>query len=152
MRLIAVALTAAALFWTAAVLVTPLRLVQSPSIAAAARLAGAIVCHQRPERSFHTRGVQFPVCARCTGLYLSGAAGALVAWFGLARVPRRTRVLLGLAAAPTAVTVLVEWSGMAGPSNVVRAAAAVPLGATVGWLVVRMLRAESPPTASVMIS
>lgn len=25
-------------------------------------------CHCRPERSFHFRGRQFPVCARCTGL------------------------------------------------------------------------------------
>lgn len=24
-------------------------------------------CHQKPERSFFIKGVQFPVCARCTG-------------------------------------------------------------------------------------
>ena len=27
-------------------------------------------CHQIPERSFNIRGRYFPVCARCTGLYL----------------------------------------------------------------------------------
>ena len=41
--------------------------------------AAGRVCHQRPERSFHVAGVQLPVCARCTGLYVSGAAGALAA-------------------------------------------------------------------------
>lgn len=35
-------------------------------------------CHQLPERSFHWKGRQFPVCARCTGVYL----GEMVALFG----------------------------------------------------------------------
>ena len=26
------------------------------------------LCHQMPERSFHYRGKQFPICARCTGI------------------------------------------------------------------------------------
>lgn len=30
------------------------------------------ICHRRPERSFFFRGHQFPVCARCTGFYISG--------------------------------------------------------------------------------
>lgn len=25
-------------------------------------------CHQLPERSFHLRNMQFPLCARCTGI------------------------------------------------------------------------------------
>ncbi|MDO5849457.1 MAG: DUF2085 domain-containing protein [Methanobrevibacter sp.] len=29
------------------------------------------ICHRLPERSFFWRGHQFPVCARCTGVYLS---------------------------------------------------------------------------------
>ena len=28
------------------------------------------VCHQRSDRSFHFRGRQFPLCARCTGLMI----------------------------------------------------------------------------------
>lgn len=32
-----------------------------------------LICHRKPERSFHFRGHQFPVCARCTGYYLSMA-------------------------------------------------------------------------------
>lgn len=27
-------------------------------------------CHQRPDRSFYIHGYQFPVCARCTGVFL----------------------------------------------------------------------------------
>lgn len=29
------------------------------------------VCHQLPEHSFHLQGHQFPLCARCSGAYLS---------------------------------------------------------------------------------
>lgn len=29
-----------------------------------------VTCHRLPHRSFFFRGKQFPVCARCTGIYL----------------------------------------------------------------------------------
>lgn len=35
------------------------------------------ICHRIPERSFHIKGYQFPVCARCTGFY-SGLAVYLI--------------------------------------------------------------------------
>ena len=34
------------------------------------------ICHRKPERSFFYKGHQFPVCARCTGFYIS-----LIAYF-----------------------------------------------------------------------
>ena len=34
------------------------------------------ICHRKPERSFFIKGYQFPVCARCTGFYIS-----LIAYF-----------------------------------------------------------------------
>jgi len=30
-----------------------------------------LICHRRKDRSFIYKGHQFPVCARCTGLYIS---------------------------------------------------------------------------------
>ena len=30
-----------------------------------------LICHRKPERSFIIKGHQFPVCARCTGFYIS---------------------------------------------------------------------------------
>ena len=48
-------------------------------------------CHCRPERSFFFRGVQFPICARCTGVLF----GMLIALFSLwAWVPTLWRMLL----------------------------------------------------------
>ena len=56
-----------------------------------------------------------------------------VLWFGSLR---HARVLLGIAAAPTALTLAWEWSTGGMPSNAVRAAAGVPIGLVVAWLVV----------------
>ena len=39
-------------------------------------------CHQMPERSFFIKGYQFPVCARCTGIYL-GALLSIASFFVL---------------------------------------------------------------------
>lgn len=30
-----------------------------------------LICHRMPERSFFIKSYQFPVCARCTGFYIS---------------------------------------------------------------------------------
>ena len=37
-------------------------------------------CHQLPERSFHIKGYQFPLCARCTGIVI-GEWAAIPLWF-----------------------------------------------------------------------
>jgi|GEM_PF-202093 len=39
-------------------------------------------CHRRPERSFFFRGRQFPICARCTGIFAGYFAGIalLIFW------------------------------------------------------------------------
>jgi uncharacterized membrane protein len=141
-RRLALFLAAASLVWIAAILLVPLQ--SSGLIRAVVYATGALVCHQRPERSFHLAGTPLPVCARCAGLYLSGAAGCLAAWVGFPSVPRRARALLMAAAAPTAISVAGEAAHIFAGSNLVRAAAALPLGACAGWLFVRMLRAESP--------
>ncbi|MDQ1087090.1 DUF2085 domain-containing protein [Siphonobacter sp. SORGH_AS_1065] len=38
-------------------------------------------CHRRPDRSFFWQGKPFPVCARCTGLYLGYGSGIVLALF-----------------------------------------------------------------------
>jgi uncharacterized membrane protein len=153
-RSLAAALAVGALLWSAAVLLAPFALTAHIPIlttaAASFYESARLVCHQRPERSFHLSGVQLPVCARCAGLYWSAAAGAIAAW--LARPERAStrgfRIGLAVAALPTAITVLAEFFGLAHPSNVVRAVSAVPLGAAGAWVFVISLRSEAVATAS----
>jgi hypothetical protein len=120
---------------------------------------GSLICHQRPERSFHVWGAQFPICARCAGIYGGAVAGAVT---GLVRgeatqrfrksvrlKPDTTKtatltltrgVLIG-ALLPAALTLCYEWTTGLVPANSIRAASGVALGAAAAWVVVR------PPAA-----
>ena len=138
------ALQAAAVLWAVLVVAAPwVSSVQSPAggaahLSAATYIVGSLVCHQHAGRSFHLGGGQLPVCARCTGLYLSAALGIVFAWSrGRSRAPlpfAAWRWRLVLAALPTVVTVVVEWWQPALTSGVVRALAGAPLGFAAGVL------------------
>jgi uncharacterized membrane protein len=140
------ALTCGALTWLTLVVVSPLALSreQLPGLTFAVYRAGSIVCHQRPERSFHLAGIQLPVCARCFGLYLSGALG-LTAGLALASRARRApsgatvRNLLAVAALPIALSVGLEWLGLIHTTNVQRMLTGLPLGFVAGVVIVRSL-------------
>jgi uncharacterized membrane protein len=104
--------------------------------------AGSLICHQRPERSFHVLGVQMPVCARCAGIYAGAAVTAIIVWlrrFRMNQVPVRppSRTLL-VSALPTAGTLLYEWTTGHTPANWVRLASGAPMGAAVAWLLLRV--------------
>lgn len=110
-------------------------------ITALVYLAGSFVCHQIADRSFHVSGIQFPVCARCTGLYLGAVIGmaavamAPPAWLSFARA----RLLLIVTSIPTVLTVATAWVGLWDPANRLRAVLALPLGFAVGAVVVAVL-------------
>jgi uncharacterized membrane protein len=104
---------------------------------------GGVICHQKPERSFFIDGHQLPVCARCTGLYLSAVIG-LMCWIGLkaarrwrpiALSPRTALAVVAIAAVPTVLSVASNLLGFGDGSNVSRALLAIPLGASAGAIV-----------------
>jgi uncharacterized membrane protein len=146
---LALALTVGACLWTVVLVATPYAAASRNHVLVAAAAfvyqGAGLICHQRPERSFHLAGVQVPVCGRCLGLYVSGALGALAAWIAAARVPRRARLALGVAAIPTAATLGLELAGLAQPGNWGRALSALPLGGAAAWIFVVSLRAEAEP-------
>src|SRR6266700_4184484 len=88
--------------------------------------AGSFICHQLPARSFHSWSAQWPVCARCTGIYFGAAVMAIATTVRLKPDstylyinPRRARILLAIAALPTAVTLIYEWTTGITPSNAI---------------------------------
>ena len=123
---------------------------------------GALICHQRPERSFHLWAAQLPVCARCTGIYIGAAVASVVAAVRgtkasgsgdrgrkkRARPPAlpersRARAVLAAAVVPTALTLLYEWTTGRMPANMTRAAAGMPIGVAVAWLVLHATDGET---------
>ena len=139
-RFIAQVVAACAVLWLSTILLTPWISGFAEWASAGAYLVGSLICHQRPERSFHLAGAQLPVCARCTGLYL-GAALGLVAWVAMAQRrsstwPRASAITtLAVSGAPTAFTVATAWLGLLDPPNIWRAALAIPLGVVAGRVV-----------------
>lgn len=107
--------------------------------------AGAFVCHQRPERSFHWGAAAWPVCARCTGIYVGLAAAALTAQFMRrhALEPPRARLWLALASLPAVGSLGIEWATGVTPSNAVRAATGLLMGSALGWMLTVFL-ADAP--------
>jgi uncharacterized membrane protein len=106
---------------------------------------GAFVCHQRPERSFHWGAAAWPVCARCTGIYVGLAAAAMLGQFvrRLALAPARARLWLAVASLPAAGSLGYEWATGVTPSNAVRAVTGVLLGSALGWMLTAFL-ADAP--------
>ena len=111
---------------------------------------GSLLCHQLPERSYQMWTAQMPVCARCAGIYFGAVLGAVAGAIRTAKSVRHTgpevapgfgpakvaRVALALAVAPTLLTLVYEWTTVEMPSHAIRAAAGLPIGLVVAWLVV----------------
>ncbi len=114
------------------------------------RLAYAPLCHQNPERSFAIGGSAQAVCARCSGLYLGGAAALLVAGFGLfPRSARPRAVWLGLLAMPNVVDALCAAAGLPSLPNLPRLVVAAPFGFVAGrFLAVAIEEIAARPLAA----
>jgi len=53
-------------------------------------------CHQMPERSFKIKSYTFPVCARCTGVFLGQVSAVILCLFGVWCHPFLSLLLLAL--------------------------------------------------------
>jgi uncharacterized membrane protein len=142
-------LPAAAVAWVLVLCAAPFSLARAivPVPTVAVYGAASVICHQRPERSFHLSGIQIPVCARCFGLYLAGAAGAAAAFAmrrrrAAALSTTRIRLALAGAAVPILLSVGLEMIGAIHGSNVSRFLSGIPFGVVAGWLLERV--AEVP--------
>ena len=97
------------------------------------RLFYAPLCHQLDSRSLQVDSRAVAVCARCTGLYIGGLLGLLLAArfvVGRGRDPRP--VWFAVAVAPTLVDAVLPWIGLTGLPNGPRLLLALPAGLMAG--------------------
>jgi len=99
---------------------------------------GSVICHQLPERSFSLWSRQMPVCARCTGIYVGAAVTVLFSPVARRLQPSVRRSPKGvalLALLPAVATLVYEWTTGVAPSNWIRAASGLCLGAAIAALI-----------------
>jgi hypothetical protein len=98
--------------------------------AVGARLVGTRGRARRRVDASTSSGQPAAAVLAATDRRAAGAAGPLEGSL------RHARVLLAAALAPTALTLLYEWSTGDMPAHAIRAAAGLPIGLAVAWLVV----------------
>ncbi|WP_116591258.1 DUF2085 domain-containing protein [Methanobrevibacter thaueri] len=79
-----------------------------------------LICHRRPERSFHIKGHQFPVCARCTGFYISVILYCIYAFFNYIDYSMQFLIFAVLLLIPAAIDGFTQYFELRESNNTLR--------------------------------
>jgi uncharacterized membrane protein len=108
-------------------------------------LLGFGLCHQMPERSFSFGGVQLPVCARCSGIYI-GIIITLIMLFTLYRGAQRSGLpgiafYFGAALATVSIGIdgIGSYMGLYHTNNFMRVLTGIMFGAAMGPVIYAIL-------------
>jgi uncharacterized membrane protein len=125
-----------------------LRLIGVVVLQAILHWEGYGLCHQLPERSFFGGGVQVPVCARDTGIYL----GVLISVWLISVLHRGSRprglptragwVAIALMVGTMALDGVTEYAGLRGTTNELRLITGLLAGFAIGALLTPMINDE----------
>lgn len=77
-------------------------------------------CHQKSERSFKINNYQFPVCARCTGYYISIIAYIIFAMNVAINYTLYTTILAIILIIPTVVDGTTQYFELRESNNILR--------------------------------
>lgn len=96
------------------------------------------ICHRKPERSFFIKGYQFPVCARCTGFYISLALYFIYAYFNYVNYSFLLILVAILLLIPTFIDGFTQLLGSRESNNFLRLITGVMAGFGFGIIVKSM--------------
>ena len=80
----------------------------------------SIICHRIPERTFKIRGHYFPVCSRCTGLYIGAFSYFIYAYFFYVEYSLSLVLLAILMVIPTFADGFTQLLGFRESNNILR--------------------------------
>lgn len=80
----------------------------------------SLICHRKPERSFHIKGHQFPVCARCTGFYISIIVYCIYAFFNYVDYSVQLLVIAVLLLIPAGIDGFTQFLDFRESNNALR--------------------------------
>ena len=99
------------------------------------KLRNVFICHRIPERTFKIRNHYFPVCSRCTGIYIGAFSYFLFAYLFYVQYS----IILILSAAvmvmPTFIDGLTQFLGFRESNNILRVTTGLIGGLGLGILV-----------------
>lgn len=84
-----------------------------------------ILCHRMPERSFHYKNHQFPVCARCTGFYTGLIVFLIYNYFFPINYSLNLLIISIILMIPTAIDGFTQFLGLRESNNNLRFASGV---------------------------
>lgn len=93
------------------------------------------LCHQIPERSFHYKSKQFPVCARCTGILL-GYCTIPLFYLEIIKIPISLIILLNI---PLLIDSISQYLGLRESNNILRLITGILSGFACSALVIIIL-------------
>lgn len=84
------------------------------------RLLSHFICHRRPDRTFHIKGHYFPVCTRCTGLYIGAFSYFIFVYFIYVEYTPLIAIMAILMILPTFFDGLTQLMGIRESKNIIR--------------------------------
>lgn len=82
----------------------------------------SLICHRKPERSFHINGHQFPVCARCTGFYISIISYFTYAFFNYVDYSAELLIFAVMLMVPAGIDGFTQFLELRKSNNILRLA------------------------------
>lgn len=84
------------------------------------KISSQFFCHRLPERTFKLKGHYFPVCSRCTGLYLGMFSFFIFACFNFVHYSVSVTILGFLMVIPTTIDGFTQLFGLRESNNYLR--------------------------------
>lgn len=99
------------------------------------KVSGSCICHRIPERTFRVNNYYFPVCSRCTGIYLGSIIYFIYVYFYYVEYNLWLIILAILMIIPTFLDGLTQYFNLRISNNYLRFTSGVIAGLGLAILV-----------------